>query len=149
MSAPARESALAYLEGHNVMTLSTCGPEGPLAAAVFYASDGFTLYFLSSPATRHGRNLAADPRVAAAIHEDYRDWREIKGIQLEGRAFVLDGDEREAAARRYARKFPLIADPKEHEIQRALSGIAWHRLVSERLYFIDNALGFGHRERVL
>ena len=28
-----------YLGGHHVMTLATCGPEGPWAAAVFYASD--------------------------------------------------------------------------------------------------------------
>ena len=39
-----REKALAYLAAHNVMTLATTGPEGPCAAAVFYASREFDLY---------------------------------------------------------------------------------------------------------
>jgi hypothetical protein len=38
-----REDALSYLEAHNVATLATNGPEGPWAAAVFYANTGFTL----------------------------------------------------------------------------------------------------------
>jgi hypothetical protein len=43
----------AYLAGHHVMTLATQGGEGPWAAAVFYASDGASLIFLSAPNTRH------------------------------------------------------------------------------------------------
>jgi hypothetical protein len=38
-----RDDALSYLEAHNVATLATNGPEGPWAAAVFYANTGFTL----------------------------------------------------------------------------------------------------------
>ena len=149
MTETARERALAYLEGHHVTTLGTFGPEGPWAAAVFYASEGFTLYFLSSPSSRHGRNLAAEPRAAATVQEDYRNWPEIKGIQLEGQAVVLDGDERDRAIDLYTRKFPMVARPAEARIREALARVAWYRLVSERVYFIDNALGFGHRDHVL
>ena len=91
MSTSPRDVALRYVEGHNVATLATTGPEGPWAAAVFYASTGFTLYFLSSPTSRHGRNIGRNAEVAATIQEDYSDWREIKGIQLEGRANRLAG----------------------------------------------------------
>ena len=35
-----------------VMTLATGGDQGPWAAALFYVHEGFTLYFLSSPAIR-------------------------------------------------------------------------------------------------
>ena len=59
------------------MTLATQGPAGPWAAAVFYANNGFNLYFVSSPASRHSRNLAGQPAVTATVHEDYLDWREI------------------------------------------------------------------------
>ena len=76
--------ALDYLAGHHVMTLATYGPEGLWAAAVFYANDGFQLYFLSAGHTRHARNMAASPQAAATIQEDYADWAAIKGIQLEG-----------------------------------------------------------------
>jgi hypothetical protein len=144
-----RERALAYLESHSVATLATCGPDGPWAAAVFYASEGFRLYFLSLPSTRHGRNLAADSRAAATVQEDYRDWPEIKGVQMEGPTTVLDGFERHRATGLYFRKFPLVADPAEPKIAAALSRVAWYCLVPDRVYFVDNAAGFGHRDQVL
>jgi uncharacterized protein YhbP (UPF0306 family) len=144
-----RDRALAYLESHNVATLATCGPDGPWAAAVFYAHEGFRLYFLSLPSTRHGRNLAADPRAAATVQQDYRDWPEIKGVQMEGRTAVLDGPERERAIGLYARKFPLITSPAEPRIAAAVSRVAWYRLAADRVYFVDNAAGFGHRDQVV
>ena len=81
-----RDRALDYLAAHRVMNLATCGPDGPWVAAVFYVSDGFNLYFVSSPLSRHGRNLELHPEVAATVNEDYPGWREIKGVQLEGTA---------------------------------------------------------------
>src|SRR5712692_5248599 len=101
MSHSARDRALVYLSDHNVLTLATAGPEGLWAAAVFYVNDGFTLYFLSAPNSRHSLNLASQSTVAATIQEDYKDWREIKGIQLEGRASRLDGEEQAAARTHY------------------------------------------------
>ena len=68
-SLAAQLRTLGFLEAHSVASLATAGANGPWAAAVFYASRGFTLYFLSAPTTRHSRNLAADPRVNA-VSED-------------------------------------------------------------------------------
>ena len=82
------------------MTLATHGPEGLWAAAVFYVSDGFELTFLSAGHTRHARNMAASPAVAATIQEDYSDWAAIKGIQLEGTTQQLAGNERATAMAR-------------------------------------------------
>jgi uncharacterized protein YhbP (UPF0306 family) len=90
------QQAAAYLAGHHVMTLATQGADGPWAAAVFYASDGASLIFLSAPNTRHCRNLAQDARCAVTIQEDYREWSLIKGIQLEGRVVELEGDDENA-----------------------------------------------------
>jgi len=136
-----------YLAGHNVVTLATQGPEGPWAAAVFYASEGSSLVFLSSPGSRHCRNLALDARCAATIQEDYSDWSSIKGIQLEGRVRELQGEERERAQRLYAAKFP-VAVPADAPpaVREALARVHWYRLQAERLYFIDNSKGFGRRE---
>ncbi len=91
MNAAARETALAYLASHHVMTLATNGRQGPWAAAVFYANAGFDLVFLSAPATRHARNLAFDPHAAVTVQEDCRDWPDIKGVQLEGLVEELAG----------------------------------------------------------
>ena len=73
------------------MTLATSAGDLPWAATVFYASDGLRLYFFSAPESRHCQNLAANGRVAVTVQEDYQDWRKIKGIQLEGRAELVDG----------------------------------------------------------
>ncbi|MEE8526273.1 MAG: pyridoxamine 5'-phosphate oxidase family protein [Thermoanaerobaculia bacterium] len=142
------DKALAYLESHNVMTLATAGSEGLWAAAVFYVNDGWTLFFLSSPRTRHGRNILAGAGVAATIQEDYGRWTAIQGIQLEGEVQRIEGEERDAAIERYAAKFSVTADPAQHEIRQALRKVAWFRLLPRRLHFIDNSLGLGHRDEV-
>lgn len=140
-----------YLAGHHVMTLATQGADGPWAAAVFYAGDGCSLIFLSSPSSRHCRNLALDARCAATIQEDHRDWARIKGIQLEGRVRELQGDEASLARRRYGEKFPIVGPLAEvpAPIVEALARVRWFRLLPERLYFIDNAKGFGQRDEIV
>lgn len=146
MSDP-REAALAYLAGHQVMTLATHGPEGLWAAAVFYASEGFDFYFLSAGHTRHARNIAAAPAVAATIQEDYRDWPAIQGIQLSGTAKQLSGEARETAIALYRTKYPFIASPIPALVS-ALARINWYRVVPDTLYFVDNTKGFGHRDAI-
>jgi len=145
-----REKTLAYLSDRNVMTLATTGPQGLWAAAVFYVNDGFTLYFLSAPTSRHSLNIEAQPTVSAAIQEDYKDWREIKGIQLEGEARRIEGAEQAAAIARYGLKFPIVGNlaTAPAEIVKAMSRIAWYKVTPTRLYFIDNSLGLGHRDEV-
>ncbi len=142
-----RTEALTYLQNHQVMTLATVGAEGVWATAVFYVNDGFDLYFLSAGHTRHGRNMGDRATIAAAIQEDYRDWQEIQGIQLEGEVVLVGGEERATAVTLYTQKYPFIgqADP---DIQAALAKVNWYRLRPKRLYFIDNSKGLGHRVEV-
>ena len=140
----------AYLAGHHVMTLATQGPQGPWASAVFYAGDGASLIFLSAPGTRHCRNLVRDNRCAATIQEDYREWSQIKGIQLEGRVIELQGDEEKRAQRLYGEKFPVVGAVADvpPAIVKALAKVRWFRLVPEHFHFIDNSKGFGHRDEI-
>ena len=149
MVAP-RVQALDYLREHRVVTLASVGAEGPWAAAVFYVNDGFTLYFLSSPGSRHCANLQRDARVAATVQEDYSDWRLIKGIQLEGTVEQLSGEEEARARELYGEKFPLVGRLGEAPaaIVQALAKVRWYRLAPARLYFIDNAAGFGQRDEI-
>ncbi len=140
----------AYLAGHHVMTLATQGADGPWAAAVFYASEGASLIFLSSPNTRHCRNLALDSRCAATIQEDYSDWASIKGIQLEGRVIELQGEEEKRAQHLYGEKFPIVGAVASvpPAIVKALAKVRWFRLLPEHFHFIDNSQGFGHRDEI-
>ena len=137
-----------YLAGHNVITLATMSADGPWAAAVCYAVDGFDLIFLSAPHTRHCVHLEQDPRVAGTIQEDYGDWRQIQGLQLEGSVKRLRDADRDAALAIYQRKFPFVAgDGSPEAIQRAMSKACLYRLIPRVLYFIDNTRAMGHREQ--
>lgn len=146
-----RQRVLRYLRAHHVMTLATRGDDGPWAAAVFYVNDGFTLYCLSAPTSRHCLHVAQHPRVAATIHEDYADWPQIRGIQLEGIASELAGEDADRARRLYADKYPIVGKLAQAPaaIVEAMAKIRWYRIVPERLYFIDNSAGFGHRDEII
>src|SRR5574337_267267 len=137
----------AVLAAQHVMTLATHGADGPWAAAVFYSRLDDDLVFVSSPASRHARDLARDARCAATIHGPADDWSRIRGIQLEGRVEPLQGGAREQARECYGAKFafarPAVAAAP---ILEALARVHWYRLRIARLYFIDNARGFGKRQ---
>lgn len=144
------DEALVYLAEHNVVSLATTGPEGVWSAALFYVNEGFTLYFLSAPTSRHSCNIAAQPDVAGTIQEDYEDWARIRGIQFEGSARRLDANEQRRAVALYRRKFPFVdtTTGTSTEIASALDAIAWYEVVPSEMYFIDNSLGLGHRDRI-
>jgi uncharacterized protein YhbP (UPF0306 family) len=150
-----RTQVLTYLDRHAVMTLATEGPEGPWAAAVFYVhhevEDRLRLYFLSSPTSRHCTNLSASSKVAATIHDDQRDWPEIKGIQLEGRVAPVAEADLVRVRALYGAKFPVVGRIAEAppSIQVAFAKVRWYVLTPGALYFIDNSAGFGHRGRLI
>ena len=139
-----------YLRDHNVATLATSDSGDPWAAALFYASDGFILYFLSSPKSRHCLNLAQNPHVAVTIQEDYSDWLEIKGIQIEGIVTEISGEEEDLARKLYGQKFPVVGllAQAPAAVVKALAKVRWYKIVPARLYFIDNSLGLGNRDEI-
>lgn len=141
---------LDYLREHHVMTLATQGRDGPWAAAVFYVNDGFTLYFLSAPTARHCGDLAANPRVAATIQQDYSDWPQIRGVQLEGIARQVADDEIPRVRSLYGQKYPVVGAARQAPaaIANALAKVRWYRLTPNRLFLVDNSVGFGHRDEV-
>jgi len=156
MSETLRERVRAFLDAHHVMTLSTLGADGPWAAAVFYAFEAGetgvpSLYFLSSPTSRHARHLAADPRVAVTIQRDYDDWPGIRGLQLAGQARQVAPHEEARVRALYQRRYPLIGGGAgvPRKILEALDKIRWYAFTPENIYLTDNRLGFAHREHFL
>lgn len=153
MSEELRRQVLQYLESHNTMTLATSAGDVPWAATVFYVSDAIRLYFFSAPDSRHCQNLAVNPQVSVTIQEDYRDWRKIKGIQLEGRVVRLESlVEKGKATVLYARKYPevmkIFTDPASGGLYRAFLKVKFYCVVPERLFYIDNEQGFGKRQEM-
>ena len=155
MSSPdeLKQQVLDYLNSHNTMTLATCAENVPWASTVFYAGDDFRLYFFSAPDSRHCRNLAANPAIAVTVQEDYHDWREIKGIQLEGKAILVDSLlEKENAIAVYARKYPdvikLFTNSMSGVFYKAFLKVKFYCVIPEKVFFIDNQQGFGKRQEL-
>jgi uncharacterized protein YhbP (UPF0306 family) len=139
-----------HLHAHHVATLATNGAQGVWAAAVFYVHDGWDLYFLSAPSSRHCLNLAHSAQVAVTIQSDHADWPSIQGVQLEGVVDELSGDAEARARLLYGQKFPLVGKLAQAPavIVQALAKVRWYRVAPRRLFFIDNSLGFGHRDEI-
>ena len=118
---------------------------------------GRLLYFMStktSTSSSYQLDILATPeisppipRTAATIQEDYKDWPTIQGIQLEGVVRLLAGSEREVAIATYSAKYPFIAQA-DLQIQAALARVNWYELQPDKLYFIDNSKGLGHRDEI-
>ncbi len=151
------KDARAYLAAHNTVSLATVDPEGrPWAATVFYVNLGFTLYFLSEPKTRHVQNCLGHSTVAATVNEDYRDWQEIKGIQLEGTCEEVRGKRELARAlAAYVKKYPFVARfLSPGQLLRGMSvggralDVRFYRLLPARFLFLDNERGFSNRQEV-
>lgn len=154
MSEALKQQIHSYMETHNTMTLGTCQGDIPWAATVFYASEGFRFYFFSAPDSRHCQNLTANPRVAVTIQEDYHDWRQIKGIQLEGKVVAVDSlIEKGKALAVYARKYPevikIFTDPSSGAFYRAFLKVKFYCVVPDRIFYIDNEQGFGKRQELI
>lgn len=152
-----RNIILNYLESHHTLSLATVGDGGvPQAASLFYVNRDIKLYFVSSPVSRHGMNLAQNAQVSATINEDYACWRLIKGIQMEGMVRTVGGIwENGRLALSFVKKFPDVADffsaPQRlgEKIFSKVEGVKFYELLPSRIYFIDNERGFGHRDELL
>lgn len=146
-----RVKILNYMERHNTLTLATTDGEQPWAAALFYVNDGFNLYFLSKPDSRHCQNLTARPQVAVTINEDYRNWQEIRGVQLKGRAYPVTGKlERAKATALYLKKYPFVKNfYLVPAFKRVMSKVELYKIVPEVIWFVDNSGGHFNRQKLL
>jgi uncharacterized protein len=151
-----RRLARGFLAERYTLALATDGPEGLWVASLYFAGDLAELYFLSSPSSRHGRNLAANPRVAAAINEDEHDWRAIRGIQLEGACRPAHTPREYLRAwRAYLTKFPFVRQLLRRDrlgaadLAGKLVRTQMYCLRTDRLFYLDNRRGFGRRAELL
>ena len=147
---------LAFLDAHTTLTLATVTEDGqPQAAALFFthsraADGGLTFYFLSDLTSRHCLNLARQPLCAATIQADAQDWREIRGLQIEGQAEPVRGRESARAARVYTRKFSFLGQllhggEGPAELATLVTRCRFYKLTPHWMRLIDNRQGVGHK----
>jgi uncharacterized protein YhbP (UPF0306 family) len=140
-----------FLSAHHVLSLATQGPDGPHAASLFYACDGFSLLWVSDIETRHSREIERNPRVAATIAPDCSDFAAVRGLQIAGHARRVAGDDE---MRRHLTvleaRFPFLKQlsAAPEKLRQAYARTAVYRLDPTKITLIDNSRGFGHKEAV-
>ena len=141
-----------FLHAHHVVSLATSDQGAVHAASVMYAPDGFDLYWMSDPKSRHSQHLERSSAVAATIAPDYTDFPEIRGLQIAGTAARLGQAQEAAYARalmlqRYAFLRELAAAPEA--LRQAFETGAFYRLRPQTITLIDNSRGFGQKETLV
>jgi uncharacterized protein YhbP (UPF0306 family) len=133
-----------WLEGQSTLTLATVSATGaPAAADLYYAADhDLHIYFISEQGARHAAHIGSGAPVAATVHGQAWDWREIRGIQLEGDCRPVESTrERAAALALYGRKFTFL-----HTFAAVLPRHTLFVISPRWIRWLDNGAGFGARE---
>lgn len=140
------EIAAILAEGQD-MTIATVRPDGwPQATTVSYASAGTTVYFGCGAASQKARNLAANDRVSLTVNLPYKDWSQIRGLSLSGRASrIQDAEELGRVGVLFMEKFPELAQ----YIDTPPDEMAMFRIDPEVASVLDYGKGFGHAELVM
>lgn len=149
-----RARILEFLDAQRVMTLATARNGTPWTCTLTFAHDPeLRLLFLSRPATRHCRDLEANPRVAVAIHDPDTagDRGRARGLQAVGAARRLRGPEALAGLATFGTRFGRSVDRLRDALEVRHAGI--YRVDLERAWLLDRedlggrvelSLGGGH-----
>lgn len=139
----------------HIMTLGVCSEKGAWTSAVYYIHYNKGFWFFSSETSRHIKDAEKKSGNAAAeIHTDSFDWSEIKGLQMTGRIKRAELSPDSAKAfREYMIKFGFVKKmkgvvPGSPEELETLFRVRWYVFVPDEVYFLDNSLGYGFREKV-
>lgn len=141
-----------YMDSYTTMTLACSIDDKPWAAAVYYARQGLDLIFFSSPTSRHSVVFSQNPRASAAIHGDYRGWKEIKGLQMEGYIHTVTTAKGKARAiSTYLKRHPFVSeflsDPLSlgAKVAKKMAKVELYFFRPDAILYLDNESGFGTR----
>lgn len=138
----------------HIMTLGVCSEKGAWTSAVYYIHYNKGFWFFSSETSRHIKDSKKKSGNAAAeIHSDSFDWSEIKGLQMTGRIkrAGISYDSASAFAA-YMERFGFVKNmngsiPESPEDLERLFRVRWYVFKPDEVYYLDNSLGFGFREK--
>lgn len=106
------------------------------APLYFVRGEGFALYWLSSPASLHSREIARTGAAAAAVFRPCRKWADLRGVQIRGQAAVVRKSR--GVIEKYKTKFNLGS-----ELDPVITRSRLYRLEPRWMRLIDNRRGFG------
>ncbi len=138
----ALELAAELIAGETAMVLATADGDGtPRSAPLFYWAEGLNLFWLSAEDARHSTNLASSSRAAVSVYVNVADWREIRGVQMEGVAEpVYEVEKRRRVIEAYRERLKLGV-----ELEFAIAGTTLYSFQPVWVRYIDNRRGFGFK----
>lgn len=118
--------------------------------AHFAYNDFLRLYIFTSPGSEHGRNLAVNPSVAAAIWKQPQMWgAALEGIQLFGTCTMTWGTSLREAVRLFHQRFPGFERvvPCAEQIESGKSAMYFYAIKVKQAKILDEPR-FGKRQWV-
>jgi uncharacterized protein len=136
------EQVAALLQSQSTLALSTNSAGGPRSTPLFYiVDDDLRLYWFSSASSEHSRALRLNPEAAISVYRPTEDWREIRGVQMRGRAAaVTDRARRRAVSAAYCERYRLGAFFKT-----AMARSRLYVFEADWVRFVDNSRRPGYR----
>jgi general stress protein 26 len=93
--------------------------------------------------SRKIRDIRNNPNVAYTIDEVYKDWGQIQGAQMQGKAtIVTDETELNRIGKLFVEKFPAVAD------MPMSPGLAIVKITPTEGFFLDYRKEFGHMDSI-
>ncbi len=135
-----------YLSSHDKLTLATVNENGkPIAHTVEYVSDGNTVYFASHADKRKIQNIMKMDDIAYTVDQDYDDWNTIEGIQMIGKAEILQTEQEIGAVMGlFMQKFPQLTNmPQDFAAQLRIVKI---NPIEGR--YLNNNISYGHFDQI-
>lgn len=131
------------LAAQSTLTLATVDADGrPRATPLFYlAGEGLRLYWFSSSASLHSRNVMRAGEASAAVFTETDAWRKIRGAQMRGPVVqVREAGLRQTVTAQYVERFHLSTAPR-----LALRHATLYCLAPKWIRYLDNARRMGYR----
>lgn len=128
------------LRRERVFALATAHGGASWSAPLFFAADraGTTLFFVSSPASRHSREARGEVACAGSLWTAPRGLPGLRGAQFEGRVRALAGAAADAARRCFLARHPAAAP----RLAQA-TGERLYAFAIGRVKVTDNRVAFG------
>jgi uncharacterized protein YhbP (UPF0306 family) len=145
------------LNGESVLTIATSDACGSWSAPVLYAATLLdtkpVVFFLSSPSSRHIKNLPLNGSAAGSIYAHYQsDWQAIQGLQMHGAIVEVDPQQQTLWQATYFARFPEVADminspasEKEQKIAKAFEKSGKYKFIPSFIRVTDNSNQFASK----
>ncbi len=142
------ESITDILDDHFILAMATVhNGEAYINSAHFAYNDRLEMVIFTHPYSEHGKNLAANPSVAAAISKRPEAWgMNLQGVQLFGTCALVDDDELQDAIDTYRGRFPAFGHIIQvaEDFERDITDMRLYKLKVNQVKLIDE-MRFGHR----